>query len=69
MTPLPRTLSPREQQVLEGVWKGVTNRVMAQTFGLSVRTVEIHRHRLMQKMRAHNAAQLIRTGLQWGLIW
>jgi len=57
------SLTPREQQVLRLLAQGLSNKQMAAEFGVSQRTVEIHRAHLMQKMQAHSVAQLIRMSL------
>ncbi len=54
------SLTPREQEVLVLVTKGKANKVMAGDLGVSQRTVEIHRARVMEKMGAHSLAQLVR---------
>lgn len=43
-------LSPREREVLEGLLAGGTNKTIARTLGLSPRTVEIHRARVMEAL-------------------
>ncbi len=43
-------LSPRERAVLEGLLAGGTNKTIARTLGLSPRTVEIHRARVMEAL-------------------
>jgi two-component system response regulator FixJ len=54
------SLTPREQEVLLLVTQGKANKVMAGDLGVSQRTVEIHRARVMEKMGAHSLAQLVR---------
>lgn len=54
------TLTPREQEVLRLVTSGKPNKVMAGDLGVSQRTVEIHRARVMEKMGANSLAQLVR---------
>jgi len=61
-----RTLTPREQQVFQQITAGKSNQLVADVLGISVRTAEYHRARLMKKMRVHNLADLtlIRVKLQ-----
>jgi RNA polymerase sigma factor (sigma-70 family) len=54
------TLSPRERQVLDKVIAGKLNKVIADELNISGKTVEAHRARVMDKMQAHNLAELIR---------
>ena len=54
------TLSPRESEVFERVVTGQANKAIAIDLGISERTVEIHRSRVMRKMMANNLAQLVR---------
>jgi two-component system, LuxR family, response regulator FixJ len=54
------TLTPRERDVLELVTQGKANKVMAGDLGVSQRTIEIHRARVMEKMGANSLAQLVR---------
>ncbi|SIQ65539.1 response regulator transcription factor [Marinobacterium stanieri] len=53
------TLSRREREVMELVVNGNSNREIAETLGISPKTVEVHRSRVMSKMRADNLAQLV----------
>jgi two-component system, LuxR family, response regulator FixJ len=54
------SLTPREREVLELIVKGLASKVMAEEMGLSKRTVELHRSRVMDKMGASSIAQLVR---------
>ena len=54
------SLTPREREVLELVTSGSPNKAMATQLGVSQRTVEIHRARVMEKMGAASLAQLVR---------
>ena len=54
------SLSPRCREVLEGLLAGQSNKVIAHGLGISPRTVEIHRARLMQRLGARNAADAVR---------
>ena len=53
-------LSPRERQVLELLVEGESNKGMARVLGLSPRTVEIHRMKLMGKLGARSPAQAVK---------
>ena len=57
------TLTPREREVLDLVTAGKPNKVMAADLGVSQRTIEIHRARVMEKMQARSLAQLVRMVL------
>jgi len=54
------SLSPRERQVLDKVIEGKLNKIIADELNISNKTVEAHRARVMDKMRAHTLAELIR---------
>jgi RNA polymerase sigma factor (sigma-70 family) len=58
------TLSPRERQVLDLVVAGHSNKAIGAKLGISVRTVENHRAKLMDKMQCANVSSLITTILQ-----
>lgn len=53
-------LTPREHEVMDLVVNGKPNKVVAADLGVSQRTVEIHRGRVMEKMRARSLAHLVR---------
>ncbi len=53
------TLSAREHQVLDRVIIGQRNKTIAAQLGISTKTVEVHRARVMDKMRVHNLAELM----------
>jgi two-component system response regulator FixJ len=59
-----RRLSDRELEVMKLIVGGVSNGEAAAALGLSVRTVENHRARLMTKMRAANLSELVRLTLR-----
>jgi len=54
------TLTPREAEVMAMVVQGCANKVIAMDLGVSQRTVELHRARVMQKMAARSLAELVR---------
>jgi FixJ family two-component response regulator len=53
-------LSPREREVLQGVMAGKINKSIARELGLSVKTVDLHRANLMDKMQARSLVHLVR---------
>ena len=59
-------LTPREQEVLGEIVKGMSNKEAGRTLMISPRTVEVHRARIMQKLGARNAADLVRIVLSNG---
>ncbi len=57
-------LTPRERDVLDHVVAGTLNKQIAHELGISVRTVEIHRTRVMKKMETSSLAELVKMVLQ-----
>jgi FixJ family two-component response regulator len=62
------SLTPRERQVLERVVSGRQSKTIAFELGLSVRTVENHRARIMGKMGAMSVSHLVRMALAAGVV-
>jgi RNA polymerase sigma factor (sigma-70 family) len=56
-------LTPREHEVMAMVTDGKSNKEIAATLGVSAKTVEVHRARVMDKMRADSLAELVRMAL------
>jgi two-component system response regulator FixJ len=56
-------LSPRERQVLEALAAGRRNKVIAYDLGISVRTVEVHRARMMERLGVRQLAEAIRLAV------
>jgi two-component system response regulator FixJ len=57
------TLSPRERQVLDSLVAGRANKVIAFDLGISVRTVEVHRARMMERLGVRQFAEAIRLAV------
>lgn len=60
-------LTQREREVLELVVGGLTNRDIAERWGVSEKTIKVHRGRVMQKMEASSFAQLVLLAQAAGL--
>lgn len=54
-------LSPREKQVLDLMVEGLANKVIASNLDISQRTVEVHRAKVMQKMKVKSLTHLVKT--------
>lgn len=61
-------LSGRERQVLQLVAEGNTTKKVALLLGLSVKTAESHRTRIMEKLNIHETAGLVRYAIRRGII-
>lgn len=53
-------LSPREKQVMDCLLAGLPNKLVAYNLGLSIRTVEMHRHHMMEKLQARSLVAVFR---------
>ena len=56
-------LSPRERQVLEAIAGGRPNKLIAYDLGISVRTVEVHRAHMLDRLGVRNIAEAIRIAV------
>jgi two-component system, NarL family, response regulator NreC len=61
-------LTTRERQVLQLIAEGKSTKDTASVLGISVKTAESHRMRLMQKLNIHETASLVRYAVRRGLI-
>jgi two-component system, NarL family, response regulator NreC len=61
-------LTPREREVLRLIALGHTSVEIAQTLGLSPRTIETHRARIHRKLGLDTRAELVRYALRNGLL-
>ncbi len=57
------SLTPREREVMDLVVAGRHNREIAETLGISPRTVEVHKARMTTKLRVENVPDLVRMSL------
>jgi two-component system response regulator FixJ len=60
-------LTPREQDVLNGLAGGLPNKTIAYDLGISPRTVEVHRANLMTKLGVHSFSDALRIAFAAGL--
>lgn len=60
-------LTLREREVLQLIAEGRSNRQIAETLFLSIKTVETHRQQIMNKLNMHNVAELVRYSIREGL--
>jgi two-component system, NarL family, response regulator NreC len=63
----PEPLSPRERQVLQLIAEGKSTKEVAAVLGISVKTAETHRTRIMEKLDIHETAGLVRYAIRRGL--
>jgi DNA-binding NarL/FixJ family response regulator len=61
-------LTPREQEVLHLLARGLTNVETAEHLSLSLHTVRAHRSSIMRKLGVHNAAELVNAAMRRGLV-
>jgi FixJ family two-component response regulator len=59
-------LSQREREVMDRVIDGKSNKCIAKELGITVKTVEAHRARMMGKLDVGSVAELVRLSIGWG---
>jgi FixJ family two-component response regulator len=62
------SLTPREREVLRHVVAGQLNKQIAGDLGIVEQTIKVHRSRVMEKMRVHSVAELVRVAGRLGLL-
>ena len=63
-----RRLTPRQREVLQLIAEGHTSKQIAQILSISLKTVESHRHGIMERLDIHDLAGLVRYALRIGLV-
>ncbi len=63
LSALVASLTPREREVMDLVVAGMSNKAVANTLGLSAKTVEVHRAKVMEKMNARSVSDLVRMSM------
>lgn len=66
-TPPRSVLSPREQQVLRLLARGMRSTQIAQELGIAATTVEVHRRNIKEKLGLHSVVELTRYAIREGL--
>lgn len=61
-------LTPRQREVLQLIVEGRTVKQVAQTLGISAKTVETHRAQIMERLAIHDLAGLVRYAIRAGII-
>jgi FixJ family two-component response regulator len=61
------TLTPRERDVFEKLITGASNKEVGRKLGISPRTIEIHRARILKKLGVKSVADLVRTAMRLGI--
>ncbi|MEK6537405.1 MAG: response regulator transcription factor [Actinomycetota bacterium] len=62
------TLTDREREILTLVAEGHTNREIAETLFISVKTVETHKANIMEKLNLHKRAELVKYAIKKGML-
>lgn len=60
-------LTGREREVLQGLVAGMANKLVAERLGISLRTVEMHRGNMMDRLRVDNLAEALTLAMEAGL--
>lgn len=66
--PVDDGLSQREAQVLDGLWRGLSNKEIARELDLQEVTVKLHLRRLYRKFECRNRTEALRIGLERGIL-
>lgn len=69
--PRPRrqaAITKRQQELILGIADGMSTRQIAANLGISFKTAECHRTRVMRRLNLHSAAELVRYAIRSGLV-
>ena len=66
--PLQKILTERESEILRLIASGLTNKQIAEKLFISIKTVETHRSRILQKLDVHTTADLVKYAIRKGLL-
>lgn len=61
-------LTPRQREILQSLAEGKSAKEIAATLGISARTVEFHKYRMMESLRVDSSAELIACAIKHGLV-
>lgn len=61
-------LTPRQREILQLIAEGQSTKEIADTLKISVKTVEMHRAQLMERLQIHDVAGLVRYAIRIGLV-
>lgn len=62
-----RSLTPREVEIVQLIAEGLSSKEMAERLGISFRTVETHRERILRKLHLRNTAEVVRFAITAGI--
>jgi len=65
---IPNGLSPREQEVLQLIAEGYTNKQIAEILCISIKTVQSHRANIMSKLDLHDRSELVKYAIRKKII-
>jgi DNA-binding NarL/FixJ family response regulator len=60
-------LTPRERELLQLIADGKNTKEISSLFGTSIKTIEVHRHNIMKKLKLYSIAELTKYAVREGL--
>ncbi|HSL03236.1 MAG TPA: LuxR C-terminal-related transcriptional regulator [Nitrospiraceae bacterium] len=61
-------LSPRQLEVLRGIWNGLDSKMIAEQLGITQKGLEYHKGNIFRKWECDNVMQVIRLALRRGIL-